>query len=288
MNYVKSKSDVLFNIINYTVFAVLSVIMVYPIWHQLCLSLSDSNLAKTGGFFFMPRGFDTAGYEVVLTSRYIWTAFFNSAFVTIVSVILTLFVCCGFAYLVSKKEIPGSKFLMYMVLFAFLFSGGMIPTYLVVNATGLVDSLWALIIPTLFAPYNIIIIKNFFKNLPPSLEESALIDGAGYFTIFFKLVIPLSKPVIATISIWVAVSQWNSYMGGLLYLNDKANYILPLLIRDIVMGSSDLASIEVSARTNSDIVNAATIIIATIPIMIVYPFLQKYFTKGIMLGAVKG
>ncbi len=288
MRNVQSKEDKTFHFFNYLFFAVLSVIMVYPLWHQLMLSFSDSSLAKTGGFFFWPRGFTLIGYEIVLNSTYIWVAFWNSVFVTVVSVLLGVSLCCGFAFYLSKKEIPGSRFCMYLVVFSFLFSGGIIPTFLVVRQTGLMNSLWALIIPGIFAPYNIIIIKNFMENLPPSLEESALIDGANYFQIFFKLVMPLSKPVIATISIWVAVSNWNSYMGGLLYLTDKNKYILPLLVRDIVIGASDMATVEMSAVTNGDVINAVTIIVATVPIMLVYPFLQKYFTQGIMLGAVKG
>lgn len=288
MRYVKTKADKLFDFLNYAFFSVLAIVMLYPFWHQLCLSISDSHRAKSGGFFFWPRGFDISGYQVVLTSRYIWVAFINSVIITVVTVILGLFVCCGLAYLLSKPEIPGSKILMKLVLFSFLFTGGMIPSYLTVKYTGLMNTLPALIIPVLFAPYNIIIIKTFFQQLSPSLEESARIDGADYFTIFFKIILPLSKPVLATVAIWIAVSQWNGYMNALLYIQDKSKYILPLLIRDIVMGASDMANIEVNAMTNADIINAATVVIATVPILVIYPFLQKYFTKGIMLGAVKG
>lgn len=288
MHNIKTKGEKAFDIFNYIFFGVLSLIMIYPIWHQLCLSFSDANLAKTGGFFFWPRGFTLTGYSIVLTSRYIWVAFLNSVIITVSAVVLSVLFCSAFAFLLSKRNVPGSRLLMFMVLFSFLFTGGMIPTYMVVKDTGLLNSLWALIIPVLFAPYNIIILKNFMSSLPLSLEESALIDGAGYFTIFFKMVLPLSKPALATISIWVAVAQWNGYMNGLLYIQDKSKYILPLLVRDIVIGASDMANIEVSAMTNADVINAVTIVIATVPILIVYPFLQKYFTKGIMLGAVKG
>lgn len=288
MSNVKTKGEKLFDILNYICFALLSIIMVYPIWHQVCLSFSDPSLAKSGGFFLWPRAFSLTGYEIVLSSAYIWVALFNSIFVTLLTVILGVFFSCGIAYLLSKKEVPGSKLIMVLVLFSFLFTGGMIPTYMIVKATGLINTLWSLIIPVLFAPYNIIIIRNFMQNLPTSLEEAALIDGAGYFTIFFRLILPLSKPVIATVSIWVAVSQWNGYMNALLYIFDKANYVLPLLIREIVMGASEMANLETYSLTNADVINAATIVIATVPILLVYPFLQKYFTKGIMIGAVKG
>lgn len=288
MHNVKTKSDKIFDAINYIFFAILSVVMAYPIWHQVCLSFSDASLAKSGGFFFWPRNFTLDAYGIVLSSRYIWVAFFNSVIITLGAVLFGVTISCAVAYLLSKKEVPGSKMLMLMVLFAFLFTGGMIPTYMVVKQTGLMNTLWALIIPVLFAPYNIIIMRNFLESIPSSLEESALIDGAGYFTIFFRLILPLSKPVIATVSIWVAVGQWNGYMNALLYIRDKAKYVLPLLVRDIVMGASDMANIEVNAMTNADVINAVTIVVATIPILIVYPFLQKYFTKGIMLGAVKG
>ncbi len=288
MHNVKTRSDHIFDIINYTFFVVLAITMIYPIWHQVCLSFSDSALAKTGGFFFWPRGFTTAGYKIVLGSRYIWRAFINSVIITVAGVFFGVLFSCGIAFLLSKRNVPGSGILMRLVLFSFLFTGGIIPTYMVVKMTGLVNSLWALVIPILFAPYNIIIIRNYMQSLPLSLEESALIDGAGYFTIFFKLVMPLSKPIIATVAIWVAVSQWNGYMNGLLYIHDKDWYILPLLVREIVMGASDMAEQEVAVMTNADVINAVTVVVATVPIMVVYPFLQKYFTKGIMLGAVKG
>ncbi len=284
----KSFEDKLFHIINYSVFTIFSITMIYPIWHIVCLSISDPNMAKVGGFFFAPKGFSTDAYEGVLASTYIWTAFGNSAFITIMGVILSVVCTSGMAYLLSKKEIPGTGFLMKLVIFSLLFNGGMIPTYMVVRYTGLIDTLWALIIPGIFSSYNLIILRNFFQNLPPSLEESALIDGAGYMRIFAQIILPLSKPVLATIAIWVAVGQWNGYLGGLLYLYDRDLYILPLLVRDIVMGAADVSSEDTSSITNAEVVNAATIVIATVPILVVYPFLQKYFTKGIMLGSVKG
>ncbi|MDD3334965.1 MAG: carbohydrate ABC transporter permease [Eubacteriales bacterium] len=288
MKTVKYKGDKVFPVVNTVFFVLLSLTMIYPFWHQICLSLSDNNLAKSGGFFLLPRGFDTAGYQVVFTSRYIWTAFLNSIFITVVTMLLSLLFCSGLAFLISKSHVRFSRSLKLLVLFSFLFNGGMIPTYLVVKSTGIINTLWALIIPVLFAPYNILIIASFFKEMSPSLEESALIDGANYSTVFFRIVLPLSKPVLATVAIWIAVSQWNSYLNGLLYINDRSKYILPLLIRDIVLSASDLANLEAFSMTNTDIINAATIVIATLPILIVYPFMQKYFTKGIMLGAVKG
>lgn len=284
---VKTTNDKFFEIINYTFFTLLAFVMVYPIWHQISLSLSDSNLAKSGGFFFYPRGFDLSGYEAVMSSRYIWSAFANSVFITVVGVFFGVILNCMLGYFLSKPEVFGAKFVMGLVLFSFLFTGGMIPTYLAVRYTGLINSLWALIIPSIFVPYYIFIIRNFFKSLPKALEESALIDGADYYTVFFKIILPLSKPVLATVAIWIAVGQWNNYMRALLYVNDKAKYILPLLVRDIVLGASDMATAETSATTNAEIINAATIVIATVPILLVYPFLQKYFTKGITLGAVK-
>lgn len=280
-----NRRDWAFPLFNYLFFALLSAVMVYPIWHQVCLSFSKSGAAQ--GLMLWPHGWDLTGYKVVLGSRYIWTAFGNSLLITISALLLEIPICCGLAYLLSKKHVPGSRLCMVLVLVSFLFSGGMIPTYLVVKATGLIDSLAALVVPILFAPYNIIIIKNYLQSLPGEIEESALIDGANYATVFWRLVLPLSKPIIATVAVWITVAQWNNYMTALLYIHDQSKYILPLLVRDIVMGASDTSSVEFS-QTNSDIINAATIVIATVPILIVYPFMQKYFTKGITAGAVKG
>lgn len=288
MKKVKTRGDKVFDIVNYSFFIFLSFIMLYPFWHQICLSFSDANLSKTGGFFFWPRGFTAVGYEIVLTSRYIWIAIGNSVFVTLFCVAIGVFITCGIAYFLSKKHVPGVKTLNVLVLLTFLFTGGIIPTYLVVVRTGLIDSLWSLILPAVFSPYNIIIVRAFMVNIPEALEESAKIDGAGYGTIFFRIILPLSGPVIATISIWVAVYAWNDYFSALLYTRSQDKYTLPLLVRDIVVGASDMANLEVSSMTNASVINAATIVIATVPILIVYPFLQKYFTKGIMLGSVKG
>lgn len=288
MNKVKTKGDIVFHVVNYTFFIILSILMIYPLWHQLCLSFSDAAMAKSGGIFLWPRSFTLDAYKIVLSSRYIWSAFANSLIITVTGVACGVFINFAMAYLLSKKEVPGSKVLMGFVLFSFIFTGGMIPTYMVVRETGLMDTLLALVIPIIFAPYNMIIMKNSLQSIPNSLEESALIDGANYFTIFFKIIIPLSKPILATIAIWVAVNQWNGYMNPLIYIRDKANYPLPLLVREIVMGASDMSNNETSSITNADVINAVTVIIATVPIMVVYPFFQGYFTKGIMLGAVKG
>lgn len=285
MKIKSSRRDIAFSVCNYAFFIALSICMVYPIWSQVCLSLSKSGAAQ--GLILWPKGWELAGYAAVFSSQYIWSAFGNSIIITVAAVILEIPIICGMAYFTTKKDVPGSKACMILVLFSFLFTGGMIPTYLVVKATGLMNTLAALVVPILFAPYNIIIIRNYMQSLPGELEESALIDGAGYFTIFSRIVMPLSKPIIATIAVWIMVAQWNNYMNALLYIHDQGKYILPLLVRDIVIGVSDSNRAEFS-MVNSDVINAATIVIATVPILIVYPFMQKYFTKGIMVGAVKG
>lgn len=288
MKIKKTLGDKIFDLCNVLFFIAFAAVTFYPFLHQLSISLSEKSRAMSGGFFFYPRGFTIAAYRFVLQSNYIFLAFKNSIIITVGGVLLCLVVCSSYAYIMSKRDLPGYKFWNFIVIFSILFSGGLIPEYLVVRSLGLTDNLLALILLGAITPFNIVIIKNFFQNLPKSLEESAIIDGARPLKIFTNIVLPLSKPVLATISIWVAVSQWNNFMRGLMYLPSRHNYILPVLIRDIVIGQSDLAVMEVQSETTGETVTAATIIVALVPILMVYPFLQKHFTKGIMLGAVKG
>ena len=288
MKIKKSTGERIFDTFNILFFFTFSLVTFYPFWHEVCISFSDKVNALRGGIFLWPRGFNVEAYKLVLSSQYLITAFTNSLFITVLGVIISVMLGAGVAYLVSKKHLPGHKFLNMFIIISIIFNGGIIPTYLIVKGTGLVDSLWALIVLAACTPFNVVIMKNFFQNLPSSLEESALMDGASPLLIFFRIVLPLSKPVLATVSIWVAVSQWNDYMRGLIYLTDRSNYILPVLIRDIINGQSDVAGQEVMSESSTETVKAATIIIALVPILMVYPFLQKHFTKGIMLGAVKG
>lgn len=283
-----SKSSKIFDIINVLIMIFLALITFYPFWYEICVSFSNPIEAIKGGWFILPREFNFQAYLSVMGSKHITVAFSNSIFVTVAGTIIDVIVTCGLAYTVSKKFIPGQKILSVFILITMLFGGGIIPTYIVVKGLGLINSMWALILLSLAPAFSVIVMRNFFTSIPQELEESAFIDGANPFRIFFSIAIPISLPSIATIALWSSVGYWNDYFKGVMYLNDKSKYVLPVLLREIIQGVTQEQTDGRMLATSTQTVIAATIIVAVIPILCVYPFLQKYFTKGVMIGAVKG
>lgn len=265
----------------------LSAITLYPLWHEISLSLSSKAEALQGGFFFFPRGFTFQAYANVLSSDYIWVAYRNTIFVTVVGTLLSLLVTSSMAYPLAKRTLPWKNVWMTLVVFTMIFSGGMIPVYLVVKELSLLNTLWALILPNLVTAFNVIIVINFIRGIPEEIEESAMMDGANPIRIYFSIIIPLCKPVLATLALWIAVGLWNNFFSALIYLNDKALTTLPLLIRQIIAGQQLAEETGQLADSSTESVIAATILLSIIPILAVYPYLQKYFVKGVMLGSVK-
>lgn len=275
---------------NGVIIFVLCLIMLYPFWYQINLSLSDAVLARQGGAFVLPRGFSLRAYRTVLSSSAMGYGFVNTAFVTIVGTLLSLLVTSATAYPLARKDLPMRGLFTAMIVFTLIFSGGMIPTFLVVKELGLINSRWALILPVLVASYNVVIMRNFFQNIPAELEESAHIDGAGDLRIFAQIILPLSGPVLATVGLWLAVGYWNNYFNALLYINRRDLRVLQQILMEIINSSraDDVLNVENAAGITPETVKAASIMIISIPILCVYPFLQKFFVKGVMLGSVKG
>lgn len=267
------------------------IAVVYPFVYTINLSLSNSNAAMRGGLFLLPQGFDLGSYHTVLGSRFIWSAYVNSVFVTVLGTCLQVLFTALMAYPLSKKRMQGQRFLNGMVVFSMLFNGGIIPTFLVVRATGLLDTHLSLMLPILISPFNLIILRSFFSNIPSSLEESATIDGANDLRIFFTIIIPLSKAALATVSLWCAVFLWNDFFNALIYLQDRAKFVLPLMLREII-ASTNLSDLDLQGddmlQATAETIKAAAIVVVTLPILLVYPFIQKYFVKGALIGSVKG
>jgi len=284
---INSIGDRIFNWINAIFLIGLSIFTLYPMWHEISLSLSSMEGAMRGGFFLWPREFTLSAYKSVLSSNYIWTAYFNTILTTVIGTVISTLLTALTAYPLIKNRMPGKNVLTFLILFTMLFGGGLIPTYLLVKNIGLINSLWALIIPSAISAYNVLIMRSFFAALPAELEEAAMIDGATPIRTFFQIIIPLSMPVIATIALWEAVGRWNNFFGALIYLNDKSKYTLPVLLRDIINGQEQAKAIGDLAASATDSLIAATIVLSLLPIVCVYPFLQKYFVKGVMIGAVK-
>ena len=273
---------------NYVFMALVAFIMFYPFWHQLSLSLSSPAEATRGGLFILPREFTVAAYRLVMQNPFIWTSFFNSVYVAVVTTFLGVLITSMLAYGLSKPEVVGHRVLSFLVVFCIVFNGGLIPTYLLIFNLGLIDSMWALILPFMLTPFNTVIMRNFFRNLPAELEEAAIIDGAGPLRVFFTIVMPLSKAVLATVGLWLAVSSWNNFLAPLIYLTSRGNFTLPLFIRQVIEGQFLARETGEGAASAIESVVAATIIVSLVPILCVYPFLQKHFVKGVMIGSVKG
>lgn len=261
-----------------------------PFYYILMVSFSDPALVKEGEVILLPKGFSTKAYGMIIRDQKFFRGFGVSVFRTVAGTMLALAVQCMFAYAVSRKHLTGRKWFVKLVIFAVLFNGGIIPTYLTICYTGIFDTIWALILPMAVNPWNTIILINFFSVLPEGLEESAVINGASDIKIFFKIAMPLSKPAIATIGLFTAVSHWNSLMDAVIYINDSKLKPLQSYLIDLVMRSStqemfgSMAEQEIPTLS----IQTAAIFASTLPILVVYPFVQKFFVKGVMIGAIKG
>jgi len=287
-----TKSEKAFQVINYFILAIVGFVMVMPVWHVIMLSLSDANSIFHGGIFFWPRNLSFAAYRVVLRDALIGQSYINTVFVVIAGTAVNLLFSFLIAYPLSKKDLRGRTLIQYMIFFTMLFSGGMIPRFLIVRSVGLLDSLWALIIPTAVSTYNVFILRNFISNIPVSLSESARIDGANETYILWRIIVPLSKPVMAVLGLMYGVGHWNSWFECIIYINTTARYTLQPILRQILFTMSTIHFFahdpELTNAGMPEVVKMAVIVVATVPILCVYPFLQKYFIKGIMLGSVKG
>jgi putative aldouronate transport system permease protein len=263
--------------------------MLYPFMHVLSMSFSSSAEALRPGMHWYPHEISLFAWERVLTDDNIWRALGNTVFRTVVGTFLTLLFMSMGAYPLSKKHLPHRNFYMMFIVVTMFFGGGLIPTYLLIKSLGLIDSRWALIIPGLISTYSMLILRNFFMSIPEELEDSAKIDGASELRILFTLVLPLSKPVLATLALWTAVGHWNAWFDALIYLQDQKLYVLQTFLRRLVItaeGDPLLPPKEEFATPET--VKAAVIMFTALPILIVYPFLQKYFVKGVLVGSIKG
>ncbi|WP_194541576.1 carbohydrate ABC transporter permease [Paenibacillus sp. JZ16] len=288
----KTISSRIFDIVNYTLLLIIGLVTILPFLHVIAGSFTTVTELAQKQFVLFPTVWSLDAYKYVFSTNTVFRSLGVSVGVTFLGTLFSMLLTCLMAYGLSRKDLDGRNFIMFMVLFTMLFSGGMIPTFLVVKEMGLIDTYAALIVPTAINAFNLIIMRNFFQNLPEGLEESAKIDGAGDWGILFRIVIPLSMPAIATISLFYAVTYWNTYMSAILYLNDAAKWPVQVILRQIVILASGLAAdtsgMDEFVRPPEQTVKMAVIVIATLPILCVYPFLQKHFAKGALLGSIKG
>jgi putative aldouronate transport system permease protein len=270
----------------------LAAACLYPYLNVVAKSLSSADAVNTGKVTgILPVGFTAAAYDIVFKSYRFMGALKNTVFVTVVGTVLNVTLTIFVSFAVSRRELPGRKLIMLLYVITMLFSGGLIPTYIVVIRAGLRNSLWSLIIPTLVSTFNVVLMRNFFATIPYSLEESAMMDGAGHFTVLFRIIVPLSMPSIASITLFCAVGYWNSYFNALMYIDDRGKDTLQIYLRDLLMTLQDAERSgivdELIQSMPNEAMRGAAVFASTLPIICVYPFLQRYFVKGMTLGAVK-
>ena len=294
MKIKRSKAEQAFNIFNIILMFVLMVVTLYPLLYVLFASLSDaSQLMQHSGLLFKPLGLNLSSYKIVIQDRQILSGYMNTIIVVVAGVLISMVLTILGAYTLSRKNLYWGKMISMIVIIPMFFSGGLIPFYLLVKNLGMLDSLWALILPTALSTYNMMIMRTALAGVPKALEEAAEIDGANPLVVLFRILIPLTIPTIAVLILYYAVANWNSWFNAMLFLpKAKEKWPLQLVLRNLLIQNQtdDLTSGVAAADkfSVSETIKYATIIVSTLPILCLYPFLQKYFLKGVMVGSVKG
>jgi putative aldouronate transport system permease protein len=281
----------IFVIANVIILLLIGAVTLYPFLYVLAASLSEQTYIMKGSVSILPKGLNIEAYKMVFENPMIGRAYLNTIFYTVAGTAINLLLTVCGAYPLSRARFPGKKFFMFLVTFTMFFGGGMIPTFLVVRNLHMYNTIWAMLLPGAISTWNLIIMKTFFQQIPASLEESALIDGTNEIQALFWIILPLSLPSLATIGLFYAVGHWNGFFSALIYLKDKELFPLQILLRQIVIQNQTddmMTDINQGRELISESIKFATIIVATLPILVVYPFIQKYFVKGVMVGAVKG
>ena len=283
-------------IIIYAILVILSVVTIYPILNMFAKSFSEAHVIAGHPLMLVPMSFTTAAYEYIFSTSALTNSFLLTVGITLVGTVLNLILVMTASYGLSKPKMPGYSFFRYFIIIPMLINAGLIPTYMLIRSIGLLNNPMVLVVVGLVSPYNLLLVRNYIMSaIPDSLEEAAFIEGANEFQILARIIVPLSKPILATIGLFVAVGYWNDMFTALFYINDNKFWPLQLMLRSIII-SQDMASMGSYMTTNNsgkvvvtpDNIKAAAIIFTIVPIIMVYPFVQKHFVKGIMLGAVKG
>ena len=288
----KSLGSHVFDCCNYTFMVILCICMIYPVFYLLMLSIASPELPLTAGYVIPPK-VTSRTYIEVLKNKYIISGFFNTIARTVLGTFLSVIATILTAYPLSKKTFPNRGMWTALIVFTMFFSGGLIPNYLLIKSLRIDDSIWVLVLPGLISTYNMLIARNFFMGIPEEMCESAYIDGATDFRILFQIIVPISLPIIATLTLWIAVAHWNAWFDSMIYIKESKSQVLQVVLRRIVLeGTEEMMNLNMQVdedlAPNPETLKAATTIVAIIPIVMVYPFIQKYFVKGVMIGSLKG
>jgi len=289
LTYDRSLASRMFNVVNMTLLVLIAAIMIIPFIYIVLISFATEEEVLSKSFLLFPTKFSLTGYKYILSTPILLRSLGVTVGVTVVGTLVNLLMTVLMAYPLARKDLYGRRPIMLMIIFTMVFNAGIVPTFLIVKGLHLTNTYWALIIPGAISAFNLIIIKNFFQQLPDGLEESARIDGCSDPGILFRIVIPLSMPAIATFSLFYAVNHWNTFLSAILYINDSAKWPIQVLLRQIViLSEKGLSDLSDAPPPPSKIINMAVIVFSTAPILAIYPFLQKHFAKGVLLGSVKG
>lgn len=287
----QSKEEKIFKVFNHILMAVIIFLTLFPFLNVVAKSFSSEGFINSGQVGLIPKGFNLDTYKIILQDKTFWTNYKNTIVYTIIGTTISLILTTMLGYALSKKHLKGRKFLIGFAVFTMFFNGGMIPNYILINNLGMTNTMWAVVLPGALSIYNMLIMKSFFESMPMELEEAAAIDGLNTYGILTKIIIPLSKPILATMVLFYAVGSWNSWFGAFLYLDKKELFPVTLYLRNMISGASGATDAGATSADNMTQISAniksVTMVLTVLPIITVYPFVQKYFVSGIMLGSVK-
>ena len=296
-----TKADKIFVGFVYLFLALALVIVLYPLIYIVSASISEPQFVISGEMWLLPKGFTFEGYKTIFQNENIWRGYRNTIFYTALGTTINLAVTLPAAYALSRVDFYGKKLFMNFMLLTMFISGGLIPSYLLIKNLGMIDTIWALVIPNAASVYNIVVTRTFFQSsIPREMEEAAIVDGCSDFKMFIKIILPLSMPIIAVMGLFYGIGHWNSYFNALIYISNKSMYPLQMVLREILVLqdlSSNSTATNVSASTAEmlyskqqlvQVIKYGVMIVSTLPVIVVYPFLQRYFVKGVMIGSLKG
>ncbi|WP_410817309.1 carbohydrate ABC transporter permease [Micromonospora sp. 050-3] len=287
---VDSRGYRIFRVVNTVVLLGVVIVTLFPFLNIVARSLSDEAYILAGKVTIVPRGFDLTAYKLLMSDAMFWTNYRNTVVYTVVATLISIVLTTCYAYVLSKPQLKGRPFLIGVALFTMFFSGGLIPNYVLVTSLGMKNTIWAVVIPNAISVFNLLVMKAFFESLPSELEEAAAVDGLNTYGTLLRIVLPLSKAIIATMVLFYAVSFWNSWFTAFLYMDRQDLLPVTVYLRNLIAGatSAESAAADADKVQAAATLQAVTIVLTTLPILAIYPFVQRYFVRGVMLGAVKG
>jgi len=290
----RSRSDFVFDVINYALLVIILILVMYPLYFILIASVSDPNYTSSGQIWFFPKGISLGGYAKLLKETRVWIGYRNTIFYTVAGTAVNLLLTLPTAYALASKRFMPRNFVMFIFIFTMFFNGGLIPTYLVVRDLRLINTVWAMILPSALSVWNLVIARTYFaSSIPDEIEDAAFIDGCTNTRLFVNIILPVSKPIVAAVALFYAVGHWNTYFDALIYLSKEKYYPLQLFLREFLIQSQMTSMLGDQSNwaqrvMQTEFLKYSTVVVSTLPILVLYPFLQKYFVKGVMLGSIKG